>query len=193
MVVAQVVAQVVILKYMQTNYIFDFLQTITCSILETIYNLTIEITGSFIAFILAFFWYKSIIPEFEKIVYKGVKIGGEWKFIQAEKFADGTKPDVVREIIINIKQKAHRLEGNAKSIKTNEHNEITDVLTYDISGEISDRFVTLNFKSNDQIRVAYSNCLLEVVSMGHVMKGYRNFYGFKKEKICSVYCELIRI
>lgn len=161
--------------------------------MDFLYNISIEIIGSFLAFLLAFFWYKNLIPEFEKLLYKGLKIDGEWKFIQDDKFADGTVPKIKRDIIVNINQKAHKLSGTAKSIAYDGTNNIVDTITYNIEGEVNDRFVLLNFISNDNKRIAYSNCLLEVVSLGSVMRGYRNFYGFKIAKVCSIKCELKRV
>ena len=52
--------------------------------------LFLNIFSSLIVLIIVFFWDKSIVPYFESLIYKGIKIDGEWKFHQNDKFTDGT-------------------------------------------------------------------------------------------------------
>jgi hypothetical protein len=152
-------------------------------------EIAIALISSLLAFVIAFIWQKGLIPFFENIVYKGIRIDGNWTVEQPNNTADGTTLSVSRKMSIELVQKASRLSGHATSFY--DRNDGTrDTIFYSIEGEVKDRFVTLFLKCRKKNRMAYSTFLLEVVSDGHLMKGFRNFYGLKEQKINSVSCTL---
>ena len=63
---------------------------------------------------------------------------------------------------------------------------------FEIKGEVRERFVILALYVKDQSRLGYQCLLLEVVSDGNTMEGYRNVYGILMKQIRSVKCTLVR-
>jgi len=161
------------------------------NILENLGDISIELIGSGLTLIIAVLWQRGIIPFFENLIYKGIRVEGNWTISQSNVTADGSGISIERTTVIEIKQKANKLSGTATSIQTKENN-TKDCIFYTVEGEVKDRFVTLFLKCRKKNRMAYSIFLLEIVSDGSIMKGYRTFYGLKREKINSIYCDLLR-
>jgi hypothetical protein len=86
-----------------------------------------------------------------------------------------------------ISQKAYLIKGAATANHVEAEKSI-DVINYEISGHICDRFVSITFRNKDKTRIAYSIFLLEVRGDGTHMTGYRAFYGLRKETIRAVEC-----
>lgn len=160
--------------------------------MNTLSDISIELIGSGLTLIIALFWQKGIVPFFENLVYRGIRIDGNWALSQQmDSTADGTSLGTSRETVLEITQKATKLSGTATSILTNSDSS-KDFIYYTIQGEVKDRFVTLILKCRKMNRIAYSTFLLEIVSDGYIMKGYRSFYGLKRQKINATNCTLIK-
>jgi len=150
-------------------------------------DLLVNLAAAFIALLIGLFWKERIVPWLRKILYRGIIIHGKWRIEQAEQSVDGGEISTKREIYVDLVQRADNLSGTATSIATFSDG-AQDFIIYDVHGEIKDRFVTIYLKVNDNSRIAYSSFLLEVVGNGQLMKGYRVFYGFKKQEIRAISC-----
>ncbi|HEY9000128.1 MAG TPA: hypothetical protein VIM89_02160 [Mucilaginibacter sp.] len=134
-----------------------------------------------------------IIPFIETLLYKGIYIGEKWTIEMADdRTADQTTLSATRNTVLEIKQRANKLSGKATSSLIMD-DETSDCIFYNIEGEIKDRFVTLFLKCSTKSRMAYSTFLLEIVSDGSLMKGYRTFYGLKRERINAIACTLKKL
>lgn len=157
---------------------------------NTLSDISIELIGSGLTLIVALFWQKGIVPFFENLVYRGIRIDGNWTLQQQMKStADGTTIGTKRDTVLEITQKATKISGTATSILKSDDS-TQDFIYYTINGEVKDRFVTLILKCRKKDRIAYSTFLLEVVSDGYKMVGYRTFYGLKRQKINATSCVL---
>lgn len=159
--------------------------------LEKIFgDVGIELIVSGVTLFFAFVWTKGIYPIIENLLYDGVRINGNWSVLQINPSALGIDLAINRDVIIKLKQKANKLKGEATSTHTKA--DLTkNILSYTVSGEIKDRFVTLFFKNVDKNKIAHSAFLIEVVA-DDKMKGFRVFYGKLNQEIDSIACTLIK-
>lgn len=127
------------------------------------------------------------LPFFRKYVYQGFRIGGDWIIEQALTVVDGDALSERWEIAVNLDQKAYIITGNAFASNLRD-NEFHNVIHYEVSGHIYDRFVALTFLNKDRKQIAHSTFLVEVVGDGHSMTGYRTFYGRKRNMILACSC-----
>ncbi len=154
------------------------------------FDLIINLTASFIALVVGLFWKDRFVPWLRSFLYRGIIVKGKWRILQEEMAVDGKELAVKRETYVDLNQYADTLSGSATSIATYS-DKSQDFIVYDVRGEIKDRFVSVHFKVNDSTKIAYSSFLLEVVGDGHVMKGYRAFYGFKRQEIRAISCNWV--
>lgn len=126
-----------------------------------------------------------LLPLYQNFTYHGVRVDGTWCLDEAKITADGGTLSTVWMISATLRQTAYRISGVATAISVRE-NKTSDVINYIVAGNIRDRFVSLHFHNQDEHRIAYSGFLLEIVGDGATMKGYRAFYGLKKQVIRSI-------
>jgi hypothetical protein len=132
---------------------------------------------------------KIIIPWYQSIVYQGLIIDGEWKvFFQT--------PGVLQaqDIILNLTQKAHRLEGTATYIimKEEARKWSEQVKTFHLEGRIADRFVVLTLRHTERNRIGVGTLLIEIIGDGRIMSGQITTYDVGASKIFSDECILRR-
>lgn len=161
---------------------------------DNLIAILINVVSTGVVLIIALTWNKWIIPWVKSIVYKGIRINGTWTIEQSGTMVDGTQMAVQRHVDVILIQNANELKGNATArVISSENTKNQDVLYYQVKGEIRDRFVSLIFVPSEQSRILYSVFLLEVVSDGNLLKGYRTFYGHKKMAICALSCKFTKL
>ena len=132
---------------------------------------------------------KIIIPWYQSIVYQGLVIDGEWKIILQTPHRIQTQ-----DIILNIAQKAYRLEGTATYIimieSAGEWSE--QIKTFKVDGRISDRFVVITLRHAERSRIGVASLLLEIIGDGRTMSGQYTYYDVGVSKITSDGCKLRR-
>ncbi|MDN3581265.1 hypothetical protein [Mucilaginibacter flavus] len=163
-----------------------------CANTSTLVTIVISVIASIITLGIVLIWNKMIIPFIETLLYKGIYVGEKWTIEMGDQTADQTPLSATRNTVLEIKQRANKLSGKATSSLILD-NETSDCIFYNIEGEIKDRFVTLFLKCSTRSRMAYSTFLLEIVSDGSLMKGYRTFYGLKRERINAIACTLKKL
>ncbi|HRR08274.1 MAG TPA: hypothetical protein PLO56_06240 [Rhodothermales bacterium] len=152
-----------------------------------IINIILGVVSGILTNAFSNYFKKTIIPYYQTIKYKGINIEGEWIVEHISTPTGGGTLRIKRKTIVRIEQKAHNLIGTANSVASFDDG-TEDMLVYDVSGEITDRFAIVNFKVNDKTRIAYSSFLLEVTNDGHTLKGFRTFYGMQACTIRAIQC-----
>jgi len=125
-------------------------------------------------------WAHRIVPWYEKRVYKGVNIEGTWSLVDDSSDKDG---HWAQNEILSLRQTAHRLTGSLTLLPKDDENAKSIVL--DAVGDISDRFVSLIFKSPLQNRLSYSGVLLEIIKDGNTLRGSTSMYDVEGGSIDS--------
>jgi len=126
-----------------------------------------------------------ILPGYQNLVYRGIRIAGEWE-IRTE--------GLTQIIRLKISQKAYILEGEVAVLSkdaTSQKN-YEDLRTFALKGGIQDRFVELSLRHSDHSRLGAGTLLLEVIGDGRVMKGAYAFYSVSNNKIISLEVEARR-
>jgi hypothetical protein len=127
---------------------------------------------------------KVVIPWYQAIIYRGVEINGEWHMERS-----GSN----QTAIFNLEQSAHKIKGIATFVtKESTPDDLHEIRTFTVDGQISERFVTLVLKHKDKQRLGISAYLLEIVGDGRKMQGYISGYSIASSKIISSACELVR-
>jgi hypothetical protein len=127
------------------------------------------------------------LPAYRDYVYKDVRVDGDWTILQSEVPVDGEALSTIWVLSATLEQKAHVVKGIATATHVKD-GASADVINYEAAGHIYNRFVSITFRNKDKARIAYSTFLLEVKGDGTKMKGYRSFYGLRKEIIRAVEC-----
>ena len=124
---------------------------------------------------------KIIIPWYQKIVYHGVDLNGEWK---SEIQKDDGKDDGSETFRLNLMQNANTISGELTYLRFKK--EETREVFYSMSGSVWEGYLTLNMKSKDRRVIAYSTSLLKIERGGHELKGYHCFRNFRTDQVESV-------
>ncbi len=130
---------------------------------------------------------KIVIPWYQSIIYQGLIVSGEWR-VASLSTGEG------QEIVLNLTQKAHRLEGTATYVrKTDTSNLLTEhIKTFQIEGRVADRFAVLTLRHTERNRIGVEVLLLEIIGDGRKMAGYTTFYDVVENRIVSYACMLGR-
>ncbi|WP_213864582.1 hypothetical protein [Vibrio crassostreae] len=96
-----------------------------------------------------------IIPWYQRLVYRGVDISGEWngRLQHLE--------NVYFEVSLELQQSAHNINGTYTSIKYRD-GEYVDTSTMKVSGEVWEGFLTLQCRTVSNKRLSFGAILLKV-------------------------------
>lgn len=119
-------------------------------------------------------FFASFLPWYRQVMYRGLKIEGSWHSISR-----------AQKVLIEINQACEKLTGKATVLlakdnipeSTRQRLEIDDIRTFDVKGEISERFVSLQLKHTDRSRLGVVNYLLQVDGDGTKLTGKANWYA----------------
>jgi hypothetical protein len=148
-----------------------------------VYNLSVNILAAIIIFMSGYIWKNWISIRLADFVYRGIKIDGVWKATQSENTARGYKLAYPSTYTFELKQKADKICGTAKAEFGADHKEM---VCYNVTGYIQDRFVILSLVLKERKRIAHSNFLLEVIGNGECMNGFMNFYALRSHEINAI-------
>ena len=113
---------------------------------------------------------KIVIPWYRQIIYKGVDISGEW--VNELKLESGIKQTISASII----QKANNISGDVTMVKMKDGEQYGNIETFNLTGDICDRFLYAKVLPVDTKRVGIASLLLEIVGDGTKMKGATAWY-----------------
>ncbi|RTR40152.1 hypothetical protein EKG38_05375 [Shewanella canadensis] len=117
----------------------------------------------------------SFIPWYRHVMYKGTKIDGAWyQYANAQK------------TLMELSQECEVITGKATVHSLSPNNDYFDDLkTYNIKGNISERFITLNLTHTDQQRIGIITQLLQLEGDGTLLKGKASWYAPRMSEIVS--------
>lgn len=141
-------------------------------------NIFISILSAVILYGLIIIIKKIVIPWYQKIIYKGLNISGQW-FEKHETL-------ILQESAIFIKQSAQKISGEIiltqKKLITNDNIEIKQ---FKFKGDFYNNFINIACKNKNQKRIGIHNYLLRVRNDGNWMDGTKTYYDVITEKIIS--------
>ncbi|TAK65099.1 hypothetical protein [Methylobacter sp.] len=143
------------------------------------------VTGLITASVLLIFksiFMNSFVPWYRQIMFKGLNLSGSW-----HSAVNGQK------MLLEIKQSCEKLSGKATvHLMKNDFHEserhglhLDDIRTFDVIGEVSERFVSLRLKHTDTTRIGIVTFLLQIDGDGTRMSGQGCWYAPLTSKIAS--------
>ena len=117
----------------------------------------------------------SFLPWYQQKNYQGVNVSGKWHWcIEGQ-----------QKIQLELRQFARNLSGTYTVFFSAEQPG-GSIHTYKVTGEITDRFVQLSLKNNDETKLGAMVYLLEVVGDGSELKGCCTSYASDSHEVFSM-------
>lgn len=155
--------------------------------METVtWNIVIGIVAGLITasvlLILKTLFTNSFVPWYRQVMFKGLNLSGSW-----HSAVSGQK------MLLEIKQSCEKLGGKAtvQLIKNDFHESardglhLDDIRTFDVIGEVSERFVSLKLKHTDTTRIGIVTFLLQIDGDGTRLSGKGCWYAPLSSQIAS--------
>lgn len=120
-----------------------------------------------ILFLISNLFKNSFVPWYRSLMYQGIKIDGKWFSYSLP----------LQKIVLELTQVCEKITGNATYVRESEDDAIDTIRTFDVQGEIGDRFLILNLKHVDPRRLGFVTLLLQVVGDGTHLKGISSGYN----------------
>lgn len=119
---------------------------------------------------------KSFIPWYRQIMYKGIDLNGEWH-----------EQTEIQSILLELKQECERITGKATMQTKNSAPlcGIDDIRTFDVTGKVSQRFITLTLHHTNSQRLGIITYLIQVVGDGSELMGESCWYAPNASRITS--------
>ena len=139
---------------------------------ETTRNLIIGVSSGVItAFMLSLvksLFTNSFLPWYRQVMYKGVDLNGKWY-----------QYDSGQKTLLEISQTCESIKGKATihTIDQIDGAKLDDIRTFDVSGEVSQQFVTLIFHHTDRSRLGIATYLLQIYGDGTTLNGQAGWYA----------------
>ena len=117
-----------------------------------------------------------LLPLYRQFMYRGIHINGTWHHVNSS-----------QKLLLELKQSCEKLNGKAtlQWVNSENHFHIESIRTFDVSGCIETRFITLTFRHTDRSRLGIITCLLQVDGDGTILSGQRCWYAPLAAKINS--------
>jgi len=119
-----------------------------------------------------------ILPWYRAFKYEGLDVSGEWKI--AQDFDDSAETGIVE-----LTQKADKLEGSWTITITNKKTKESELKMFSLNGSIEDRFVILTTKNSNNRQIGMGTILLEAVGNGYELIGCETWYSVENKEIKS--------
>ena len=172
-------------------------------------NITIGIVAglvtAFITIVLRSLWIKVLIPWFEELLYKDIKIEGIWNgvFIDSidlamngilmpneenlgEYLKTGTESEYQSsEIRMNLKRNGYKISGTFLGISGSEKGTISD-----IRADFKNLLLSGVYETSDKAIIDKGSFNLIAINNGKVLKGYFSAYENGSHSIRPFYCLL---
>ena len=127
-----------------------------------------------ILLILKSLFFSSFLPWYRQVMYRGLKIEGSWHSVSR-----------TQKVLIELNQSCEALTGKATVLlskdgfpkEIRDGIEIDDIRTFDVKGEVSERFVSLQLKHTDRSRLGVVSYLLQIDGDGTKLSGKASWYA----------------
>lgn len=142
------------------------------------------ILTAFLLYLLKKFWDNYLHPWLRELRYSGVDVSGQWQGIENDE--DGTS----FEIALVLKQSAHDVSGTARIEFVGSSHSFD--LAFNVTGQIWEGYITLNFKPVDKRVTSYATALLKIAGGGVALNGQAAYRNVNDERVDSFALELKR-
>jgi hypothetical protein len=132
-------------------------------------------------------FHKIIKPWYQDIIYKGIRIDGEWTL--QRKFENS---NILQDELMELKQHANAVTGTRTIIKRFPNNDVSELKIFKIKGKIIDRFVSISSENINNRKIGISSGLFEVCKGGDALIGSENWFDVGADKVLSDYVVITR-
>lgn len=120
-----------------------------------------------------------LIPKFEDLRYKGVRLDGEWR-------GNNDTSDFKVDYRLLIKQNAHRVSGRMQITKTGKNIPETENLEFKIEGTVWEGFLNLGAWSMDSSRLGFGADLLQIKEGGRKLEGIHVYRSLRRDCVAQL-------
>ena len=147
------------------------------------------IVTSAILYALASAFRQIVLPWYKGLIYTGIHVDGEWQTCEMT-----DKPSTIVQVLrMDLKQQAATVVGKATLVLDEESKwPVERIRTFDVKGNIENRFVQLNLTHSNKNRIGLQTMLLQVESDGRMMKGVSSFYNTGESVLASTNIAMAR-
>ncbi|HYC34131.1 MAG TPA: hypothetical protein VEC13_00180 [Candidatus Paceibacterota bacterium] len=126
------------------------------------------IITSIILGVVSKFFKRVILPWFQKFVYSGVNVSGNWIYSIEESISATEKRNI--EISLDLTQNAHEISGHFRS-KNNYTDKQEYINYYNLKGLVKDNFLLFSYSAQRSDRTGIGSFLLRVAKGGTQLIG----------------------
>lgn len=142
------------------------------------------VTAAFLATLRAIF-HRVVIPWFEDLRYKAVRLSGEWTGANATQDFDVTYR-------LTLKQNANRVTGVLRIGKRSKSAEPSETLDFAVEGNIWEGFLSFTTKSTDDTRLAFGSDLYQIKEGGRKLDGIHVYRSLRRDCVSHIALALRR-
>ena len=153
------------------------------NILSILLGVVSGVCTAFLLFLVSRLVNNSFLPWYRQVMYKGVHLEGKWFSYSA----------LLQKVVLEINQQSDQISGKLTAIlESDDDMGIDTVRTFDVIGNIKDRFITLNLYHTDKTRIGVATILLQVEGDGTFLNGKLSSYSAALSRIVSNHIGLYR-
>lgn len=133
-------------------------------------------------FLLSTLFTNTFLPWYRHAMYRGIKIDGSWHAIK-----------LGQKTLLELTQSCEKIEGKATIHITHsalpvtivENLQLDDIRTFDVKGEVFERFLRLTLTHTDKKRIGLTTYLLQIEGDGTRISGEGCWYAPQVSRISS--------
>lgn len=153
-------------------------------LLEAVVGIVTGILTTVVLYLTKVIWDHAVHPFLRQVRYSGIDVSGRWFGTQTDESGTSSEFDLILE------QKAHDVSGTFQLQFVSEENSFD--LSFKVSGQIWEGYITLNFKPADRRVTSYATALLKVAGGGISLEGQMAFRNVNTERVDSQNVFLVR-
>jgi len=129
---------------------------------------------TFIVFVISLLWRKAILPTWENMLYKDIRLDGKWDSIF---IGDSKNED---KEIVTLNQVGHRVSGEIFCVKGPDEGR-----KYKFEGTFKNQILIACYWTTEKRRLDSGSFTLHLKDNGKKLQGYASYYYDNKHKIES--------
>ena len=130
-------------------------------------------------------FFRILVPWFEDLRYKSVRLAGEWSGVN-----DTQDFDV--SYSLRLKQTANRVRGVLRIVKKSKSTEPSETLEFSVAGDIWEGFLSFTTKSTDDTRLAFGSDLFQIKEGGRKLDGIHVYRSLRRDCVRQIPLGLVR-
>lgn len=142
---------------------------------EFIIGVTSGLVTSLIVFVLQLYYFRVLLPWFEELLYRDLKIEGRWlvEYPEGKEFTEA----------IELNRQGHRVTGTVTVTGGPDRGRV-----YAFEGTFKNLILTLSFAGRDGTRLDRGTYTLQAKNNGQHLQGYSTFYQDDDNTIVCMEC-----